>query len=168
MEKRSCTSIGFGNLYVYGKNTRGKTNLKTKALNEEDYQLIKEAEKVIEKNYRYEWHHVGSAIRTTSGKVFSAVHLEANVGRIAVCAEAIAMGKSISEGEHEFETIVAVAHPHPHEEIDHCWVVAPCGMCRELISDYGRNTDVIISYQNELVKVNVMELLPEKYGSDSL
>ena len=38
----------------------------------------------------------------------------------------------------EFDTIVAVAHPHPHEDIEKCWVVAPCGMCRELISDYGK------------------------------
>ncbi|MFD1174173.1 cytidine deaminase [Oceanobacillus picturae] len=137
--------------------------LNVKALEEEDYELIKEAEKVIEKNYIYGRQHIGSAVRAKSGKVYAAVHLEANVGRIAVCGEAMAMGKSISEGDHEFNTIVAVAHPHPHEDIEKCWVVAPCGMCRELISDYGSNTDVIISYNDTLVKCNVMELLPEKY-----
>ncbi|KGP74258.1 cytidine deaminase [Pontibacillus yanchengensis] len=140
--------------------------LSVRPLEEKDYALIKEAEKVIEKNYRYGRHHIGSAVRTPSGNVYSAVHVEANVGRIAVCGEAMAMGKSISEGDHEFETIVAVAHPHPHEDIDKCWVVSPCGMCRELISDYGKNTDVILSYKNELVKCNVMELIPEKYTSD--
>ena len=138
--------------------------LKVKSLDDKDFELIKEAETVIEKNYRYGKHHIGAAVRTMSGKVYAAVHLEANVGRIAVCGEAMAMGKSISEGEHEFKTIVAVAHPHPHENIEKCWVVAPCGMCRELISDYGKDTDVIISYKGELVKCNVMELLPEKYG----
>lgn len=141
--------------------------LNVRPLDDRDYELIKEAETVIEKNYRYGRHHIGSAVRTTTGKVFAAVHVEANVGRITVCGEAMAIGKSISEGEHEFETIVAVAHPHPHEEKENCWVVAPCGMCRELISDYGSNVDVIISYNNELVKCNVMELLPEKYTSDS-
>lgn len=64
------------------------------------------------------------------------------------------------------ETIVAVAHPHPHEEIEKCWVVSPCGMYRELISDYGKSIDVIISFKGELVKCNVLELLPEKYNSD--
>ncbi len=78
----------------------------------------------------------------------------------------MALGKSISKGEHEFETIVAVAHPHPHEDIEKCWVVAPCGMYHELISDYGKDNDVIISYNGKLVKCNVMELLPEKYSSD--
>ncbi|BCB05127.1 cytidine deaminase [Bacillus sp. KH172YL63] len=140
--------------------------LKIKTLENKDYELIKQAEEVIEKNYRYGRHHIGSAVRSTSGKVYSAVHVEANVGRITVCGEAMAIGKSISEGDHAFETIVAVAHPHPHEDIDKCWVVAPCGMCRELISDYGSHTDVIISYGGSLVKCNVMELLPEKYGSE--
>ncbi|RFB14751.1 cytidine deaminase [Bacillus sp. HNG] len=140
--------------------------LHVKPLENKDYELIEAAEKVIEKNYRYGRHHIGAAVRTTSGNVYAAVHLEANVGRIAVCGEAMAIGKSISEGDHEFETAVAVAHPHPHENIEKCWVVAPCGMCRELISDYGKDTDVIISYNGELVKCNIMQLLPEKYGSE--
>lgn len=140
--------------------------LKVRPLENRDYELIKEAEEVIEKNYRYGRHHIGAAVRTTSGHVFAAVHVEANVGRITVCGEAMALGKAISEGEHEFETIVAVAHPHPNEDAKKCWVVAPCGMCRELISDYGKDTDVIISYNGELIKCNVMELLPEKYASD--
>ncbi|MHA7136746.1 cytidine deaminase [Rossellomorea arthrocnemi] len=140
--------------------------LKVRPLEDRDLELIREAEKVIEKNYRYGRHHIGSAVRSASGHVYSAVHVEANVGRITVCGEAMAIGKSISEGDHEFETIVAVAHPHRHEDIEKCWVVAPCGMCRELISDYGENTDVIISYNGELVKCQVLELLPEKYTSD--
>ncbi|MGN4585996.1 cytidine deaminase [Bacillus cereus group sp. MYBK228-1] len=135
-------------------------------LNSEDYDLIKAAEKVIEKNYKYGRHNIGSAVRTKTGNIYAAVHVEANVGRITVCGEAMAIGKSISEGDHEFDTIVAVAHPHPHEDIEKCWVVAPCGMCRELISDYGKNTNVILSYNGELVKCNVMELLPEKYTSE--
>lgn len=71
--------------------------------------------------------------------------------------------RAVSEGDYEFETIVAVAHPHHHEDLENCWVVAPCGMCRELISDYGKDTDVIISYNGKLVKCNIMQLLPEKY-----
>lgn len=137
-----------------------------KPLDNHDYELIKAAEKVIEKNYRYERHHIGAAIRTTTGKIFAAVHVEANVGRITVCGEAMALGKAISEGENTFDTIVAVAHPHPHEHIDTCWVVAPCGMCRELMSDYGKEIDVIIPYKGALAKCNVMELLPEKYTSE--
>ncbi|MDA1652385.1 MULTISPECIES: cytidine deaminase [unclassified Bacillus cereus group] len=139
--------------------------LQVMPLNSEDYDLITAAEKIIEKNYKYGRHPIGSAVRTKTGNIFAAVPVEANVGRITVCGEAMAIGKSISEDDHEFDTIVAVAHPHPHENIEKCWVVAPCGM-RELISDYGKNTNVILSYNGELVKCNVMELLLEKYTSE--
>lgn len=140
--------------------------LQVKPLEEIDYQLIKEAERVIEDNYRYGRHHIGAAVLTTTGQIHAAVHVEANVGRITVCGEAMAIGKSISEGDHEFKTIVAVAHPHPHEDIENCWVVAPCGMCRELITDYGPQTEVILSYNDELVKCAAIDLLPEKYTSE--
>ncbi len=112
--------------------------LRVMPLDSADYNLIIAAEKVIKKTYKYGRHHIGSAVRTKTGNIYAAVHVEANVGRITVCGEAMAIGKSISEGDHEFDTIVTVAHPHPHENIEKCWVVAPCGMCRELISDYGK------------------------------
>lgn len=48
-----------------------------------------------------------------SGNVYTAVHVE---GRIAVCGGAMALGKAVSERDHEFQTIVAVAHPHPHTD----------------------------------------------------
>ncbi|RQW19201.1 cytidine deaminase [Bacillus sp. C1-1] len=137
--------------------------IKPKKLNKYDYELIKEAEKVIKKYYNYERHHIGVAVRTKSCNIYSAVHLEANVGRITVCGEAIAIGKSISEGEKEIVTIVAVAHPHPFENTTDCWVVTPCGMCRELISDYGSGIDVIIPFKEKIIKCNIMDLLPEKY-----
>lgn len=140
--------------------------MKVKPLDSRDYELIDEAIEIIEKYYIYEKHHIGAALRTKSGKTYSAVHVEAKCGRITVCGEAMAIGKAISEGDNDFETIVAVAHPHPHEDIEKCWVVSPCGMCRELISDYGKDTDVIIPYNGELVKCNILELLPARYESE--
>lgn len=65
----------------------------------------------MKKNYKYGRHHIDSAVRTKTGNIYAAVHVEPNVGRITVCGEAMAIGKSISEGDHEFDTIVAVAHP---------------------------------------------------------
>jgi hypothetical protein len=91
----------------------GDSYVKNKSLGSKDYELIKEAEKVI--RYKYGRHHIGAAVRTKSRKIYSAVHVEANVGRITVCGEAMAIGKAISEGDSEFDFIVAVAHPHPHE-----------------------------------------------------
>jgi len=129
----------------------------------EDEQLIEEAKAVISKYYQLNKHHVGAALRTKSGKVFTAVHLEANVGRVAVCAEAIALGKAISEGENEFTTIVAAMRSNQNEQQEEIYVVSPCGMCRELISDYGPDVQVIFVDNGELKKVFVSELLPGKF-----
>ena len=129
----------------------------------EDGQLIKAAKDTIRKFYKYGKHHVGAALRTKSGKIFTAVHLEANVGRVAVCAEAIVIGKAISEGEDEFDTIVAVGHPEPDEQDREIRVVSPCGLCRELISDYGADVKVIFSDNDKVKKCAILDLLPYKF-----
>ena len=120
-----------------------------------DVLLIKEAQRMINARYKEGYHHIGAALRTKSGKIFSAVHLEANVGRIAVCAEAITIGMAAAAGDTEIDTIVAVNRNGD--------VVSPCGMCRELISDYSRDAWVIMSGDEEHYKCHILELLPEKY-----
>jgi cytidine deaminase len=87
--------------------------------------------------------------------VFSAVHLEAHVGRVAVCAEAVAIGMGAAVGDTEIETIVAVDRAGE--------VVAPCGMCRELISDYAPGANVIVPGPAGPELVPVGQLLPNKY-----
>lgn len=115
-------------------------------------ELIGLARAIIATRFKQDYHEIGCALRTRSGQIFCAVHLEANVGRIAVCAEAVAIGMAASAGDTEIETIVAV---DPKGNI-----VSPCGMCRELISDYADDCRVIVSQD---VVVPVLELLPRKY-----
>jgi cytidine deaminase len=122
------------------------------SLDVQNTKLIEEARCLISKRFKENYHHVGAALRTKSGKMFSAVHLEAYVGRVAVCAEAIAIGMAAAEGDTEIETIVAVDRQGR--------VVPPCGMCRELISDYSPDCKVLLS-EKESVAIN--ELLPRKY-----
>ena len=117
--------------------------------------LIEAARAIIARRYRPNWHSVGSALRTRSGRVFAAVHLEANVGRIAVCAEAVALGMAAAEGDTDVECIVAVSRDGQ--------VVSPCGMCRELISDYSPDARVIVPGADGPDVVTVGELLPNKY-----
>jgi cytidine deaminase len=141
--------------------------MKTYPLTEADGQLIDEAKRKISCLYEDDKHHVGAALRTNSGNVVSAVHLEAYVGRIAVCAEAIAIGSAISSGERHFDTIVAVKHPYSDEMDREIRLVSPCGMCRELISDYSPDCFVILDIDGELRKTKVRELIPLKYSRES-
>jgi cytidine deaminase len=132
-------------------------------LSNQDHELIKEAQQIIQLRYNYGKHHIGSAVRTKSGKIYSAVHLEAYIGRISVCAEAIVIGKAISEGDNEFDTIVSVRYPDPDEQNSVIKVVGPCGMCRELLSDYGHDIKVIYPKGDTIAKCDVLDLLPYKY-----
>ena len=51
-------------------------------------------------------------MRTRDGRIITGVNIDTYVGRMAVCAEAIAIGRSITEaGDKGIDTIVAVRHP---------------------------------------------------------
>ncbi|MBN1344074.1 MAG: cytidine deaminase [Phycisphaerae bacterium] len=125
------------------------------SLTQQDEALLEAARKVIAERFRQGYHHVAAAVRTRSGRTFAGVHLEANVGRVAVCAEAIAIGAAAAAGDTELETIVCVDRKGN--------VVSPCGMCRELISDYSPDCRVIVPNGRGDEVVPVSELLPNKY-----
>lgn len=135
-------------------------------LSPDDHALVDAARAAITARYRPDWHVVGAALRTRAGRVFTGVHLEANVGRIAVCAEAVALGRAATEaGDTDVDTIVAVRHPEPDAADQTVRVVAPCGMCRELIGDYAPNARVLVpGPDGEPVARTVGELLPGKYA----
>ncbi len=137
-------------------------------LTDKDKELIAAATEVIGKRYRNDWQEVGAALRTRDGRIVTGVNIDAYIGRIAVCAEAIAIGRAITEtGDHGIETIVAVRHPKP-DEPGRIAVVSPCGICRELIHDYDAKAQVIVPDQGREPKVvTIGELLPNKYKRGS-
>ncbi len=133
-------------------------------LGKADRVLIDAATAAIKQRYRDDWQEVGAALRTRSGKVFTGVNLDAYLGRMAVCAEAVALGRAFVElGDDGIETIVAVRHPPPEEKDQSIAVVSPCGACRELIFDYDRNARVIVPNGKSPLVVPIAELLPNKY-----
>ena len=122
-------------------------------LQERDYQLIAEAQKAIRLNYDQEHynHTVGAAIRCKSGKVYVGVNLYSLHG---ACAEQVAIGTAITNGERDFDAIVAVRGKEGGE------IIPPCGNCRQILHDYMPDCDVIVSVRGELKKIKAKELLP--------
>jgi len=118
-------------------------------------QLIQAARDIIEKRYIDGKHNMGAALSTKNGNVFVGVHVEAGCGRISLCAEAVAIGSAATYGDIDISQIVAVT-----ESGD---IVPPCGMCRELISDYAPDACVILEIKGKVQCVPVSELLPVKY-----
>jgi cytidine deaminase len=136
-------------------------------LSERDRELIAAATQAIARRYRNDWQEVGAALRTRDGRIYTGVNLDAYVGRMAVCAEAVALGRAVTEvGETGIETIVAVRHPKPLEPERAIVVVSPCGSCRELIWDYDRNARVIVPTANGPAVAAIGELLPNKYSRE--
>src|SRR3954464_1580041 len=114
-------------------------------LNARDQELITAASEAIKRRYRNDWQEVGAAMRTRDGRIFTGVNLDAYLGRMAVCAEAVALGRAFVDlGNAGIDMIVAVRHPAPDEKDQRIAVVSPCGACRELIFDYDQQARVIV------------------------
>ena len=137
-------------------------------LGKADQQLIAAARATIKRCYRGDWQEVGAALRTRSGKIFTGVNLDAYLGRMAVCAEAVALGHAVVDlGGAGIDTIVAVRHPAPQDKDRTIAVVSPCGACRELIFDYDPKARVIVPNGKSPSIVPIGELLPNKYTRGS-
>src|SRR5258707_15766473 len=99
-------------------------------LNDRDRELIAAASEAIKGRYRNDWQEVGAALRTRDGRIYTGVNLDAYLGRMAVCAEAVALGRAVTDvGETGIETIVAVRHPGPPHKDQTTLVGAPGGGC---------------------------------------
>ncbi|MBU3128642.1 cytidine deaminase [Clostridium tagluense] len=120
---------------------------------EKDLELIEKASETIKKNYdmvKYN-HTVAVAIRCRNGEIYTGVNVYSSHG---ACAEMIAIGSAITNGEREFECLVAVRGENGEE------ILPPCGNCRQVLLDYMPDCKVIININNKLRKIAVRELLP--------
>ena len=128
-----------------------------------DEALVQAARDVLLRHYKPFWHTVGAALRSRDGRVWTGVHLGAVVGRLSICAEVIAVGRAVMDGDGTIECAVAVRHPKPGEPDQTIAVVPPCGACRETLTDYDPAAMVIIPTAAGLRRVPVRTLLPYPY-----
>ena len=128
-----------------------------KPLSDSDRELIAEAQRAIRQNYDAirENHTVGAAVRCKSGKIYAGVNMYSMHG---ACAEQIALGTAVTQGEREFETIVAVRGRDGSE------IIPPCGNCRQILHDYMPECEVILSVAGRIAKIRAQELLPFAYS----
>jgi cytidine deaminase len=125
-----------------------------------DRELVEVALELLRERAETGRHEVAAALRTKAGAVHRGLHVESSIGRASICAEGAAIAAAAAAGDTEIETIVAVL-----DTGDGWRVVTPCGLCRELISDYAPAA-IVIDYdaaRPEPVRpVPVAELLPGK------
>ena len=131
-----------------------------------DRQLIELAIEAREKSYSpYSGFRVGAALLGKSGKVYTGCNVE-NAGYTPTnCAERTALFKAISEGEHEF-TAIAIVGGLGDTLNDLC---APCGVCRQALSEFCDNSfRFILGNPKEIKVVTMGEILPYSFGKGDL
>jgi len=123
-------------------------------MNEKD--LYRKAKEALEHSYApYSRFHVGAALLTSSGEVFTGVNVENSSFGGTICAERTAFVKAISEGFRDF-TALAVTSSEGE--------VSPCGICRQFMYEFGDDLKIITGADEEhLVVTEITELLPKGF-----
>ncbi len=125
---------------------------------DEDEELIQAAKATADALHLDGVHEVAAALRTTSGAIFTGIHIEASVGYADVCGEVAALCNMVGAGHRDLQTIVAVSgNGRGAYEL-----LAPCGRCRELISDFNPHASVVVGTLERPYRMCIAELLPLK------
>jgi len=125
-------------------------------------QLITKALEVQNNAYvPYSNFKVGAAVLTKSGKIYTGCNIESASYTPTICAERTAISKAVSEGDRDIEAVAVVGNP---EEF-----TFPCGVCRQVIREFGKDATIIIAKNEEEYKVfKLDELLPYSFGPEDL
>ena len=121
-----------------------------------DKELFRMAVKASENAYApFSNFHVGAALLTEDGTVFTGVNIENSSYGATICAERTAMVKAISEGARNFESIAIAGNGGTS------W---PCGICRQFMYEFCPDIRVISGEnEDELQVYTLKELLPEGF-----
>ena len=125
--------------------------------------LIQTAVKMLDFSYvPYSHFHVGAALLTKSGKIYTGCNIENAAYGPSNCAERTAIFKAVSEGEKEFQAIAIVGGPEGKIE-DFC---PPCGVCRQVMAEFcDKDFKIILcNGKNEVKTFTLSDLLPESFS----
>jgi cytidine deaminase len=124
--------------------------------------MMDAAKKVIKNAYvPYSEFPLAAALLTKDGNIFTGVNIENAAYGSTMCAERTAIFKAVSEGYTEFEALLLLSNTKKP--------ITPCGACRQVISEFSKDIDIIMTTNNngELIKKN-KELLPSSFNKDDM
>ena len=109
---------------------------------------------------------VGAALLTDAGKIYTGANIESASYTPTVCAERVAFFGAVHAGEKKFKAIAivgAMAENEPSAE------VAPCGVCRQVMSEFcGKDFEILLFNGSEISSYTLGELFPLGFGKEDL
>lgn len=103
---------------------------------------------------------VGAAIEMEDGSVYTGCNIETASYSPTNCAERTAIFKAISEGKRNIKKVVVVGDGE---------FTYPCGVCRQVIREFGKDAEVIVANSEENYREYTLEeLLPHSFGPEDL
>ena len=108
----------------------------------------------------YSEFRVGAAIEAEDGRVFGGCNVESASYGLTICAERMAIGAAVSAGARRFRRVVVTTEVDPP--------AAPCGACRQLLAEFGLDTEVIAVGPGSERRWRLKELLPDAFTRASL
>lgn len=124
-------------------------------------ELLKAAHAASEKAYApFSGFHVGAAILTQTGEIFTGCNVENSSYGLTNCAERTAIFSAVAAGALSRElALVAIAVVNREGA-----VCSPCGACRQVIFEFGPDAIVVYrGHSGSLVQSKARELLPEGF-----
>lgn len=128
-----------------------------------DAELLSVSQDLLRKVWTPGRHEVATALRTSDNAVHTGVHVEGSCRRSSICAEGVALGTARAGLAPELPLLVVSVVSVQVKPADQFRIIAPCGVCRELISDYSPDATVWITTNDDrVVSMPALHLLPEK------
>ena len=128
--------------------------------------LMIEAQNARKNSYSpYSHFQVGAALLTKSGKIYTGCNIENSGYSATNCAERTAIFKAVSDGERDFEAIAIIGG----KEGETAAFCAPCGVCRQVISEFCPKDFKIVLGNVEKHEIYTLEtLLPFAFTDKDL
>lgn len=126
------------------------------SLSDQEKILMEKAREASQKAYSpYSGFHVGAAILTDKGNIYTSANIENASYSLTICAERNAATQAVFHQDTHF-ILVAVY-------VDSDLLFPPCGACRQFLAEFSPEVPVIYSNKNQTIKTTLEELLPSRF-----